>query len=132
MTWNICKGNNKNYQKFLNKFKYEKLCTIRVTPLNWCNKYDCHNNVNNFLLKNKNVNKILGYYLIQNENDDILAIQHSIILNNNKLIDITDNDFKKIKFMYGYKLPEYKSIYFNGEYFKTEPSQISNVNEYLI
>lgn len=124
-----------NFYKYINNSD-----SIILNINNKNNKYkinDCHNNVNTFLINNnyENYGKILGYYLLINsDNSQILAIQHSVILNKktNEIFDITPCIYDKKFFIYGYKMPEYKYILYDKSDIKKERTLVYNIDGYIL
>lgn len=118
-------------------FKYFNIknhCFLTCKNKSLIYKYnDCHNNVNKYLLHN-NHNKILGYYLLYNtKQNNILGIQHSVILKNNKIYDITPcNLYNKKMFIYGYNLPEYKSFIYDNTKIKTLKTTVNQIDGYFL
>jgi len=131
--WKIAEISVPLVSSFIIKMKPEN-CLILDIPLT--SNYimnDCHNNVNKYIYDNHDSEKILGYYLLTNEeNTELLAIQHSVILQNDKIIDITPCVFVNKLFIYGYKLPEFASIHTDGRYIKIENTQINYIDGYVV
>lgn len=128
--------NDDIFKEFISKFNYEYLNYIKLKPLNFCNINDCHNNVNYFINNiNNTANKILGYYIIfDNILNNFIAIQHSVLLINNKIIDITPSEYDKLLFIYGYKLKEYKTIVYNVDIkkYQYEETTVNNIDGYFL
>lgn len=137
--WKIVDTNTKLFNNFYNYVKTDNIVLLKTNNYKY-KKYkenDCHNNVNTFLKNNKNnYAKILGYYVLSSKNDDeILAIQHSVIINllNNKLIDITPCSIYNNKlFIYGYKMKEYASIQYTDKKIKVVKTNVNNIDGYFL
>lgn len=139
MIWRIVDINNNlfyNFYKYMNGSDY---IFLDIENINNYKENDCHNNVNHFLKNNDNsrYGKILGYYVLESYNkNEILAIQHSVIidLKANFIFDITPCSlFKKKLFIYGYKMKEYTSIqYIDNNKLKTIKTTVDNIDGYFL
>lgn len=81
-----------SFYKFLG---IEELMVVPIQPSTFSNYNDCHNNT-----IFSGFDRIPGYYFIKN-NNDIIAIYHSIIKKNEKYIDITPNKNLKNNIIFG-------------------------------
>lgn len=131
MKWVIPNINDNYLNNYLNKFNNFKIVKLHINNDN--NEYienNCHNNVNKYI-NSKNdctINKILGYYILKHKSK-IKLILHSIILENNNLIDITpDSLYNEKLFIYGYFNNYYKEIVFDHNLVITEKTNINTIN----
>ena len=136
MIWKIANIDNKLFKDFYN---YIEACEYIILDIE-NTKYkenNCHNNVNKFINEKGNkYGKILGYYVLMSKNnDEILAIQHSVNINleTEEIFDITPcSIYNKRLFIYGYKMKEYASIQYTDNKINTIKTEVNNIDGYFL